>query len=160
MHHTQARSKSTLATLFAGRCPQRAVYMPHVFISHGHIDHVGGLHFLVATRGLNSLAPPSVYLPPPIVAATQQMLGSFMVLDQSDLACTLVPVAPETQRVMTSTQPPPPPAARSNATHIGSSSNNGSSSHNTARNDADVNSHPTANGQLTGSRPGPGSEPA
>ena len=38
-----------------GRCPQRAVYQRHVFISHSHMDHIGGLPFHVATRYMRSL---------------------------------------------------------------------------------------------------------
>ena len=36
-----------------GRCPQRAVYQPYVFLSHSHMDHIGGLPFHVATRYLH-----------------------------------------------------------------------------------------------------------
>ena len=33
-----------------GRCPQRAVAMPTLCITHGHLDHIGGLHLYVASR--------------------------------------------------------------------------------------------------------------
>ncbi|KAF5830223.1 nuclear RNase Z [Dunaliella salina] len=47
-----------------GRCPQRAVFQQTVLISHGHLDHVGGLPFHVSSRGLNSLPPSKIVLPP------------------------------------------------------------------------------------------------
>lgn len=33
-----------------GRCPQRAAFQQTLLISHGHLDHVGGLPFHVSTR--------------------------------------------------------------------------------------------------------------
>eukprot|EP00967_Tisochrysis_lutea_P076313 scaffold103221_cov21-Tisochrysis_lutea.AAC.1 len=35
-----------------GRCPQRAVFQQTVLISHGHLDHVGGLPFHVSSRNV------------------------------------------------------------------------------------------------------------
>ena len=33
-----------------GRCPQRSVFQQTVLVSHGHLDHIGGLPFHVASR--------------------------------------------------------------------------------------------------------------
>ena len=45
-----------------GRCPQRAVYQRHVFISHSHMDHIGGLPFHVATRYMKTLMTQHLWL--------------------------------------------------------------------------------------------------
>mmetsp|Transcript_4347 Transcript_4347/g.11794 ORF Transcript_4347/g.11794 Transcript_4347/m.11794 type:complete len:321 (-) Transcript_4347:206-1168(-) len=57
-----------------GRCPQRAVFQQTVLISHGHLDHVGGLPFHVSSRVLNSLPPSKIVLPPSYVENVKQYL--------------------------------------------------------------------------------------
>jgi ribonuclease Z len=46
-----------------GRCPQRAVHMEHLFLSHCHLDHVGGAGAYAATRSMLALPPPAVFVP-------------------------------------------------------------------------------------------------
>ena len=46
-----------------GRCPQRACHMEHLFLSHCHMDHVGGAGFHAATRSMLGLTPPAVFVP-------------------------------------------------------------------------------------------------
>ncbi|CAI5948982.1 unnamed protein product [Closterium sp. NIES-65] len=75
-----------------GRCPARAVFQDTVLISHTHIDHVGGLAFHVATRGLFSLAPPTVVVPPSAVQGVTAMIQCFQQLDGSTLPLQLIPL--------------------------------------------------------------------
>ncbi|GJP55046.1 hypothetical protein CLOM_g14035 [Closterium sp. NIES-68] len=73
-----------------GRCPARAVFQDTVLISHTHIDHVGGLAFHVATRGLFSLAPPTVVVPPSAVEGVTAMIHCFQNLDGASLPLRLI----------------------------------------------------------------------
>ncbi|WIA08912.1 hypothetical protein OEZ85_008330 [Tetradesmus obliquus] len=46
-----------------GRCPQQAVYQQTVLITHGHLDHIGGVTFHAASRMLLGLQPARYVVP-------------------------------------------------------------------------------------------------
>ncbi|CAK0786895.1 hypothetical protein CVIRNUC_010109 [Coccomyxa viridis] len=77
-----------------GRCPQRAIYQRHVFISHSHMDHIGGLPFHVATRAMLGLPPSIVVVPESLAEPTQKLLDAYGALDGNTLPCSIVPLAP------------------------------------------------------------------
>ena len=78
-----------------GRCPQRAVYMETLCVSHCHMDHVGGAGFHAASRGMLSLPPPTFLLPPPALPALARLFEALRELDGgSDLAYLPVSLAP------------------------------------------------------------------
>ncbi|KAJ9531839.1 hypothetical protein QJQ45_021986 [Haematococcus lacustris] len=61
-----------------GRCPQRAVFQQTVLISHGHLDHIGGCPFHVASRSMQALPPSKLVVPPAYV----ETLKSYLDLSQ------------------------------------------------------------------------------
>lgn len=86
----------------SGRCPQRVVYQETLCLSHGHLDHAGGLHCYAATRAMLSLRPPDVLCPPPIEAAVKRMLASWGELDGADIKADVRGVAPGDEFVLAS----------------------------------------------------------
>lgn len=67
----------------------------HLFLSHGHGDHVGALPAMLGIRGLlHTKAPPKVYLPEPIVDTLQRALAPLSELQRYDLAIDAVPMRP------------------------------------------------------------------
>lgn len=77
-----------------GRCPPSAVQREVVLLTHGHIDHIGGICYHAATRGLLGLTPPTYVVGHENVKALDALFNAYRRLDRSRMAHTLVPLGP------------------------------------------------------------------
>jgi len=77
-----------------GRCPQTAVHKDTVLITHGHMDHIGGICYHAATRGLMGLGPPTYVVGHENVKALAALFNAYRRLDRSALRHNVVPLGP------------------------------------------------------------------
>jgi len=73
-----------------GRCPEPAVAMDTVLITHGHIDHLGGIGHHCARRELMRLNPPTYVMKESLVDAFETLMAAFRLCDTSKLPYNLV----------------------------------------------------------------------
>ncbi len=77
-----------------GRCPANAVHKDHVLITHGHVDHIGGICYHAATRGLMGLTPPTYVVGHENVRALGSLFNAYRRLDRSRMAHEIVALGP------------------------------------------------------------------
>ncbi len=85
-----------LAALFdAGMCHRSVAGVKTLFLTHGHVDHIGSLLTLLGMRALGKGTPPlQVVLPQELVRAVETLLDSVTEFHRSPLKVDLVPLAP------------------------------------------------------------------
>jgi len=69
-----------------GTLPSSSISMPHVFITHGHMDHISSLPQHISIRGLRGMGPATYYVPKVNVDAINGVLENFKLLDRGKLS--------------------------------------------------------------------------
>jgi ribonuclease Z len=64
-----------------GRCPQEALPMQHILLTHGHIDHAVGLLYYFSQRSFLGMADGTALVPISIVAPLEDLLYAWSKVD-------------------------------------------------------------------------------
>ncbi|MEZ6017692.1 MAG: MBL fold metallo-hydrolase [Planctomycetota bacterium] len=68
-----------------GRGGDQVVQRRNVFLTHAHIDHLGGIAHHVGLRALRRLPPPTYFVPAPIAARVERVLDAWRELQEDAL---------------------------------------------------------------------------
>ncbi|MCB9789272.1 MAG: hypothetical protein H6744_21560 [Deltaproteobacteria bacterium] len=77
-----------------GRGRDHLMRCEHIALTHTHMDHAGGLPYLLALRQLHRLPPPTVYVPGQLAQALRTMLDAWDPLQRYRTECPIVAVEP------------------------------------------------------------------
>ncbi len=76
-HETWFRIRNLGMALDVGRCPDQLVHMPHIFVTHAHLDHAVGIPFYAGQRHLQRLPGGTVYVPSESADDVRGILGLY-----------------------------------------------------------------------------------
>jgi ribonuclease Z len=93
-HETFFRIRELGVAFDIGRCPDMIVSMPHVFISHAHLDHAAGIPFYAGQRHLQQLDGGNIYVPAEAAKDVRELLAVQARLTGAPLDVTITGVAP------------------------------------------------------------------
>lgn len=77
-----------------GKAPDQVIPIPHVLLTHGHMDHAAGIAYYLSHRNFCGMSPGVVLTPPNTVDYIQQILQAWNRLDGNRIPAKLVPVRP------------------------------------------------------------------
>lgn len=75
-----------------GRCPEGAIRLDRLLLTHAHIDHAAGLPYYVSMRSMRHQSPPEIYCPAPSHPILRRLLETWAELQADTLLCELRPV--------------------------------------------------------------------
>lgn len=80
-----------------GECLRPSLAAKYVAISHGHMDHVGGLAYYCSQRRFQGMGTGKIVCDARIAGAIQRMMAGFVDLEQQRTPFDLVPIEAEQQ---------------------------------------------------------------
>lgn len=78
-----------------GVCPRAMLSSKFVAISHGHMDHIGGLAYYCSQRHFQGMGTGSIVCDKRILPAIQKMMEGYIDLERQQTPFNLIPIEPE-----------------------------------------------------------------
>ena len=77
-----------------GICPRAMLSMKHVAISHGHMDHIGGLAYYCSQRWFQGMGEGSIICDVRIAPAIEKMLAGYVDLERQNTPYKIIALKP------------------------------------------------------------------
>ena len=80
-----------------GMCPRPAVSSPYIALSHGHMDHVGGLPYYFSQRIFQQIGTGRCVCHPDLAPALSTMMAAWGDIEAQRTPHEIIPLAPDEQ---------------------------------------------------------------
>lgn len=77
-----------------GQCPRAMLAMKYVAISHGHMDHIGGLAYYCSQRFFQGMGDGTIVCDKRIAPAIERMMAGYVELERQNTPYKLIPLEP------------------------------------------------------------------
>ena len=84
-------------TFDIGMCPRIALSSAYVALSHGHMDHVGGLPYYFSQRMFQKMGPGRCVCHPTLADPIKEMMRSWVALEGQRTPYEIIPLEPDDQ---------------------------------------------------------------
>ncbi|HEV8657478.1 MAG TPA: MBL fold metallo-hydrolase [Thermoanaerobaculia bacterium] len=92
-HETWFRVRELGVALDIGRCPDPLIGMPHIFITHAHLDHALGIPFYAGQRHLQRIEGGRVYVPAEAADDFRTLMSLHEKLEETDYDIEIIGMA-------------------------------------------------------------------
>ncbi len=75
-----------------GLCPRASLSAKHLAISHGHMDHIGGLAYWCSQRHFQGMGPGNIVCHPSIEKPIRDMLHGYRALEEQNTPFNIIPL--------------------------------------------------------------------
>ena len=97
-HETWFRVRELGIALDIGRCPDAVIHLPHIFVTHAHLDHSVGVPFYAGQRRLQRMDRGNVYVPEESAADFRALMKLHERMEGTDYDIDIIGMA-ENQEV-------------------------------------------------------------
>jgi len=94
-HESYFRVKELGVALDIGRCPDLVIPLPHVFVTHAHLDHSVGIPFYAGQRHLQRIPGGRVYVPHENESDFHALMALHTKLEKTDYDIEIVGMRPD-----------------------------------------------------------------
>jgi len=78
-----------------GSCPRAVLPSKYVCVSHGHMDHIGGLAYFCSQRNFQGMGPAKIVCHEGLAPAIRKMMQGYAELEGQNTPYELLPLGPE-----------------------------------------------------------------